>query len=215
MHLNRRQFPNLKPGTEGSKMERRDGEEAVAFQVVDKRSFCNPDSVAADGQSVPKKPRYPTYVEELLAKVAAAERNLEEKKKLIDEEIVRTRTRLEADSQRRVELEKQKMLLPFLDILDNLERAINAATTGGKVDSLLEGVQMTASLLRSRFQALGVEPIPVIGQEFDPNVGQAVGIIEVTEPGSDGMVMDEVLRGYRMGDQLLRPARVRVGQYNS
>jgi molecular chaperone GrpE len=46
-------------------------------------------------------------------------------------------------------------------------------------------------------------------------VGQAVGIIEVTEPGSDGMVMDEVLRGYRMGDQLLRPARVRVGQYNS
>ena len=196
-------------------MERHEGEEAAAFQVIDRRSFCNPDGVATEGQSVPERPRYPSYVEELLAKVAAAERNLEEKKKLIDEEIVRTKIRLEADSQRRVELEKQKMLLPFLDVLDNLERAIDAAATGGNAHSLLEGVQITASLLRSRFQALGVEPIPVIGQEFDPNVGQAVGIIEVAEPGRDGMVMDEVLRGYRMGDQLLRPAHVRVGQYNS
>lgn len=196
-------------------MERREAEEAVAFQVIDKRSFCNPDSVATEDRKVPEKPRYPSYVEELLARVAAAERNLEEKKKLIEEEIVRTRTRLEADSQRSVELEKQKILLPFLDILDNLERAINAAATGGNIDTLLEGVQMTASLLRSKFQALGVEPIPVIGQEFDPNVGQAVGVIEVTEPGCDGMVVDEVLRGYRMGDQLLRPASVRVGQYIS
>ena len=196
-------------------MERREAEEAAAFQVIDKRSFCNPDSAGTEGGKVPEKPRYPSYVEELLAKVAAAERNFEEKKRLIDEEIARTRTRLEADSQRRVELERQKMLLPFLDILDNLERAINAAATSGDVDSLLEGVQMTASLLRSKFQALGVEPIPVIGQEFDPNVGQAVGVIEVTEPARDGMVVDEVLRGYRMGDQLLRPARVRVGQYSS
>jgi molecular chaperone GrpE (heat shock protein) len=107
------------------------------------------------------------------------------------------------------------MLLPFLDILDNLERAIDAAATGGNVDGLLEGVKMTASLLRSKFQALGVEPISVIGQDFDPNVGQAIGVVEVAEPSRDGIVMDEVLRGYRIGDQLLRPARVRVGQYNS
>ena len=195
-------------------MGRRDVEEAATFQVIDKRSFCNPASGATDSGSVPEKPRYPSYVEELLAKVAAAERNLEEKKKLIDQEMVRTRMRLQADSQREVELEKQKMMLPFLDVLDNLERVINAASTGGNVETLLEGVQMTASLLRSRFQALGVEPVPVIGQDFDPNVGQAVGIIEVTDPDHDGMVVDEVLRGYRIGDQLLRPARVRVGQYN-
>jgi molecular chaperone GrpE len=195
-------------------MDRSDAEEAAAFQVIDKRSFCSPDSEATDSGSVPEKPRYPSYVEELLAKVTAAERNLEERKKLIDQEIVRTRMRLEADSQREVELQKQKMLLPFLDVLDNLERAINAAATGGNVENLLEGVQMTASLLRSKFQALGVEPVPVIGQNFDPNVGQAVGIIEVTDPDRDGTVVDEVLRGYRIGDQLLRPARVRVGQYN-
>jgi molecular chaperone GrpE len=196
-------------------MEQRDGEEPVSFQVLDKRSFCNLDSVATDGQSAPEKPRYPTYVEELLARVAAAERNFEEKKKLIDEEIVRARTRLEADSQRQVELEKQKMLLPFLDVLDNLERAIGAAAERGNVDTLLEGVQITASLMRSKLKALGVEHISVIGQEFDPNVEQAVGVVEVAEPDRDGIVMHEVLPGYRLGDQLLRPARVRVGQYNS
>jgi molecular chaperone GrpE len=196
-------------------MERHDADEEVAFQVIDRRSFCNPDSLVADGQSMPEKPRYPSYVEELLAKLAAAEKNFEEKKKLIDEEIVRTKTRLEMDFQRRVEQEKRKMMLPFLDVLDNLERAVDAAGNGGNVDSLLEGVQITASLLLSKLQALGVEHIPVIGQEFDPNMEQAVGIVEVAEPDRDGVVMDEVLRGYRMGDQLLRPARVRVGQYNS
>ncbi len=197
------------------KMERRNEDEAAPFQVIDKRSFYHADGVAADGQSVPEKPRYPSYVEELLARVAAAERNLEEKKKLIDEEIARTKNRLETDSRREVEQEKQKLLLPFLEILDNMERAIDAAANAGNVESLLEGVKITADLLRSKLRTAGVEHIPVIGRQFDPNVGQAVGIIEVTAPDRDGIVVEEVLRGYRIGDQLLRPARVRVGQYNS
>ena len=71
---------------------------------------------------------------------------------------------------------------------------------------------MTASLFRSRLKALGVEAIPVLDQPFDPNQSQAVGTVEMSDLSRDGVVVEEVLRGYRLGDQLLRPARVRVGR---
>jgi molecular chaperone GrpE len=188
----------------------KDGQKAPAFQVIDKRHFLELDKLdlkaAADAQ-----PRYPTYVEELMARVKETERRFEERKSQIDQEIARTKTRLEADYTRRLELEKQKLLLPILDVLDNLERALFAATKSGSVDHLREGVEITTNLFRARLQALGVEPISLLGKTFDPNLGQAIATIEVAEEERDGVVLEEVLRGYKMGDQLLRPAQVRVG----
>ncbi len=185
-------------------------EQPPDFQVVDKRSFANLDGLPA-GAPVEEKPRYPTFVEELMAKLKAMEVRFEEKKKQIDEEIARTKTRLQSDYERKVEIEKQKIVLPFLEVLDNLERAILA--TEGERTHLLDGVRMTANLFRAHLKALGVEAIPVLNEAFDPNLGQAVGTVPVSDRSQDGIVVDEVLRGYRMGNQLLRPAQVRVGQF--
>ena len=183
----------------------------MEFQVVDKRHFANPDSIPIE--SLPEeKPRYPTFVEELMARVKETERRFEEKKKQLDEEIVRTKARLEADYERKLEIAKQNMLLPLLDVLDNLERASAAATETGNVDGLLKGVELTIDLFRARLQSLGVEHIAVLNQPFDPNLGQAVGVVEVNDSHRDGLVVEELLPGYKMGDQLLRPAQVRVGQ---
>jgi hypothetical protein len=64
--------------------------EPAEFQVIDKRQFVNLDLDAMDASTVPEeKPRYLTYVEELLARMAETERRFQEKKKQIDEEIVR------------------------------------------------------------------------------------------------------------------------------
>ena len=186
--------------------------EALDFQVVDKRPFANLDKV--DLGAVPEeKPRYPTYVEELMARMAETERRFQEKKKQIDEEISRTKARLEADFNRKLDLEKQKIILPFLEILDNLQRAMNAASQAGTVEHLLEGVQMTAGLFLSKLQSIGVERIPALGQPFDPNLEQAVGTVKVSDPGRDGIVLDEVQPGYSMDGQLIRPAHVRVGRF--
>jgi len=183
----------------------------MEFQVVDKRHFANPENIPVD--SLPEeKPRYPTYVEELMARVTETERRFEEKKQQLDEEISRTKARLEADSERNLELAKQTMLLPLLDVLDNLERATQAGAEARNLDSLLQGVELTVDLFRARLQTLGIEHIPVMHEPFDPNLGQAIGVVEVSDPGHDGVVMEEVLAGYRMGDRLLRPAQVRVGQ---
>jgi molecular chaperone GrpE len=185
--------------------------EPLDFQVVDKRHFVNLDSIDTATLSE-EKPRYPTYVEELMARVAETERKFQEKKKQIDEEISRTKTRLENDFERKLQLEKQKLVLSFLEILDNLQRAMDAASQAGTVEHLLEGVQMTADVFRSKLQSLGVESIPALNQPFDPNLEQAVGTVKVKEASQDGIVLEELQSGYIMEGQLLRPAQVRVGR---
>ena len=183
----------------------------VNFNVTDKRQFVNLEAI--DKKTLAEeKPRYPSYVEELMGRMAETERKFQEKKQQIDAEIGRTKARLESDFERRLALEKQQIILPFLDIMDNLQRALDSAALAGTVEHLLEGVQMTANLFRSKLQAIGVEAIPALNQPFDPNLEQAVGTVKVQDAESDGVVVEEVQSGYCMNGQLLRPAQVRVGR---
>ena len=186
--------------------------ETPQFQVIDKRKFANPDKIDTNSASE-EKPRYPTYVEELMGRLKETERQFQEKKKQIDEEIGRVRTRLETDYERKLDLEKQKLALPFLEVLDNLQRALDAAEKTGSIDNLSQGVQMTAKLFNAKLQAIGVEVIPSLDQPFDPNLAQAVSMVTVTESAKDGVVLEEIQTGYTMQGQLLRPAQVRVGQF--
>ena len=189
-------------------------DEPQPFQVIDRRPFANLDSLPLQAP-VEEKPRYPTYVEELQARVSDTQRRFEEMKSQMQQDVERTRARLHADFERRVQLEKRNMILPMLDVLDNLERAIAAAGTAKAVDTLRQGIEMTAGLFRSKLRSLGVEPIEVLNRPFDPHEGQATATVPVTSPELDGIVVDEVTRGYRMGDQILRPAEVRVGSYRA
>lgn len=189
------------------------GAEQESFRVVDKRHFIDLPEKPVDGPAE-EKPRYPTFVEELVDRLAQTERRFEERKAQIDEEIRRTRERLETDYNRRLLLEKQNILLPFLEILDNLERALTAAGPDGD-PQLVRGIRLTVDLFLAKLQALSVEPIRALGEPFDPNLAQAVGSVAVDDPAMDGLVVEEVLRGYRMGEMLLRPAQVRVGSFHS
>jgi molecular chaperone GrpE len=188
-------------------------EEPVHFRVVDKRHFVEGDADKSGAVAAEVKPRYPTFVEELMARVAETERRFKEKVAQINQETARTNARLEADYERKLALATQHLLLPFLDVLDNLERALQTAPAGGGNEDLLEGLKMTVGLFLSRLRTQGVEPIEVLNQPFDPNVSQAVGVVPVADQAKDGLVVEEALRGYRMGDALLRAAQVRVGRY--
>jgi molecular chaperone GrpE len=194
-------------------MDKRETHEAAAsrFNVVDKRKFVNTDVV--DVNSIEEeKPRYPSYVEELMAKVKETERQFQEKKKQIDEEIGRVRARLETDFEQRVEEERCRLALPFLEVLDNLERAVEASMKNTSVEHLREGVEMTAHLFRTKLRAIGVEAVTSMSRPFDPNVAQAVGMVPVSDAAEDGMVVEELQIGYTIGNRLLRPAHVRVGR---
>lgn len=97
-------------------------EEAAEFRVIDKRHFATADDLPAAVGPLEERPRYPSFVEELMARVNETERRFREKVKQVDQETARTRARLEAEYERKLSLSKQDLLLPFLDVLDNLER---------------------------------------------------------------------------------------------
>ena len=100
-----------------------------------------------------------------------------------------------------------ELLSQFLPVLDNLERALDAAEhhDEGKV---LGGVRLTKNLFVDLLRAIGVEEIDTVGAEFDPRVHEAV----LTQPSDqkEGTVTVVLERGYRQGDRVLRPARVAV-----
>ncbi len=188
-------------------------EDTAEFRVVDKRPFAGIDATAPADEPVEVKPRYPTFVEELMARVAETERRFAERVKLVDQETARCKVRLEADYERKLVLARQSLVLPFLDVLDNLERALSAASAGGNKEDLLQGLRITADLFRATLRAHNIEPLEVLNQPFDPSLSQAVGVVPAAEPDKDGLVVDVVLPGYRMENNLVRPAQVRVAQY--
>jgi molecular chaperone GrpE len=101
-------------------------------------------------------------------------------------------------------VEALKSLLP---ILDSLDRALK--TTGISVQDFRSGIELIDKQFHDALAKLGVEPVPAEGEVFDPNLHQAVQMVD-TDEVADNHVIDELQRGYRIKDRLLRPAMVRV-----
>jgi len=98
-----------------------------------------------------------------------------------------------------------KSLLP---ILDSFERALKV---GGDSGEFRSGVELIYRQLQDALQKSGVQPIAAVGQPFDPRVHEAIEMVDTTEV-PDHHVMDELQRGYKYKDRLLRPAMVRVAR---
>lgn len=115
------------------------------------------------------------------------------------------------ESYNRMVGEVARKLLP---VLDNLRRALDAesslkATESEEFRHFLNGVELIYKQLNDVLEGLGVEPVAAVGQPFDPHVHEAV-VTEQTEEFEPDTVMQELVRGYRLGDKLLRPAVVKV-----
>lgn len=104
---------------------------------------------------------------------------------------------------------KEKVLRDFLDILDNLDRAM--AQVSDQTNPLVDGIRMVLSQIEQWFKGEGLTRIESLGKPFDPNVHEAVSQVE-TDGLPSGHVAQEVRRGYRWSDRLLRPAAVIVNR---
>jgi molecular chaperone GrpE len=122
-------------------------------------------------------------------------------------EMVNFKKRLERRYEEQVEEEKKHLLLKFLPVADNLERALNHANLND--DGLRDGIQLTYQELQHLLAQEGVEQMAPEGQPFDPSYHEAVAIIPTSKSEAD-TVIAEVQKGYLYRDQLLRPARVYV-----
>jgi molecular chaperone GrpE len=126
------------------------------------------------------------------------------------------RQRLEREKVRVLEAERTSLAQSLLDAADDLERALSAVRSTEEevpaLKDLVEGVRLSLAALHKRIAGLGAERIAVEGQPFDPQVAEAVDVVAVADTAQDGCVVQEVRAGYRIGDRVLRPARVRVGK---
>ena len=100
------------------------------------------------------------------------------------------------------------LIREILPVLDNLERALGVAPEGAD-DPFVQGVRLVHRDLEGMLARAGVEPIEAEGAAFDPNVHEALST-RPQEGAQPGTVLDVVEKGYRTGDQVVRPARVVV-----
>lgn len=99
-----------------------------------------------------------------------------------------------------------KLLLP---ILDSLDRALK--TKAASLEDFHSGIELIDKQFHDALAKLGVQPVEAVGESFDPNLHQAIQMVD-TDEAKDNQVLDELQRGYRLRDRLLRPAMVRVAR---
>ncbi len=125
------------------------------------------------------------------------------------------RERVTRDVERQFERRHEKLLLKFIDILDNLDRALEAAEQTYAGNPLIEGLILVRTQLLQTLQQEGLERIPVLGLPYDPAFSEAVGTQPVEDAEHDHVVVREMLRGYRLHGRVARASRVVVGQHRA
>lgn len=160
--------------------------------------------------------------EQVAALTAEVERLSHEREELMDLarrlqadfDNFRRRTREEAVEQRHTAA--ADLMRDLLPALDNLDRALEAGAQGGDAGTLRQGVALTRDQLFTALAAAGLEPVPAVGQRFDPNLHEALERAEAegrgvaSEGAQDLRVVEEFRRGYLVRGRLLRPSLVKV-----
>ena len=144
--------------------------------------------------------------EDRLAEVLGAYRELKQENEAYRERLTKT-------IQRRFDHRHEALLLKFIDILDNLDRALEAAQTSYAGEPLVEGLILVRTQLLGTLQDEGLERIPVLGLPFDPHVSEAVSTEDVGDPDHHHVVVKELMRGYRIAGKVARASRVVIGEY--
>ena len=194
--------------------------------VNDKRKFNSQgERISAEEDDTPKqqvKSMRETELENKLkeetarreaaeAKLVGVQAKFEEVKTQMERETQEMRGRMQKTLEDRAKQGQFSFLTTLLPVLDNLILAIDHAEKDSSLEHLLGGVKGTARSFEQALMSVGVEAVPSVGAEFNPEIHEAIDMVAV-EPENDGRITAEYSRGYKFGDRLLRPARVQVGK---
>jgi molecular chaperone GrpE len=147
--------------------------------------------------------RVEAEVNELKDRLARRQADFENYRKRVERERTETYSRVVAD-----------IAAKLLPVLDNLKRALESeaskeASESDEFRHFLSGVDLIYRQLDGIIEALGVTPVAAVGEQFDPHLHEAV-VTEPTDVYEPDTVTQEIVRGYRLGDKLIRPALVKV-----
>lgn len=200
-------------------------EETPELRTTDKRRFNQHGERVQEIDEEPKAPvKSPKEIEleanlkaetdrreAAEAKLIGVQAKFEEAKAGLEKETADMRARLMKTLEDRAKQAQFNFLTTLLPVLDNLNLAIAASEKDSSPEVLLGGVKGTARSFEQALMSVGVEAVPSIGADFDPEVHEAIDMTDV-DAENEGKVTAEYSRGYKFGDRLLRPARVQVGK---
>jgi molecular chaperone GrpE len=195
----------------------------IPVKVIDRRRWR--EDGQANPEAAPPASLKPTYVEELERRVAQAETQAQEllaKYRGAAQEFEDARARMRKELAKDAERNRRDVFVSLLEVVDNLDRAIDAATKtprpgSGQAgtaagDPLLQGVEMVRRQFLAKLEGFGVKRIDSEGHPFDPLMHEAVTTVIAADASTDGRIVGVIAHGYRIGDDVLRPALVAVGK---
>lgn len=141
---------------------------------------------------------------------AAREEAAQYKDKFLREraEMENFRKRQERNASERVQRNRRELLEKVLEVMDNLDRAMRYEDTMDR-EGMRQGLRMVQWQLNELLKGEGLSPVPTVGETFNPHVHEAIESVASAEQ-PEGTVIEEVRKGYMIGDEMLRPARVIV-----
>ena len=140
--------------------------------------------------------------------------NMEERFLRVNAEFENYKKRIHRENSERFKYFNLDLIKELLPSLDNLERAIAHAKSENKdFDSMIEGLEMVNKMTHEVFEKFGVSRIDTVGEIFDPNIHQAVGVVQ-SDSVPENHIVEECLGGYLLHDRIIRPAMVRVSGKN-
>ena len=182
-----------------------------AFRVEDRRHWTHG---AEESSAEAAPPRAPALLDEYRLRAESAEQKLQEyieAFKQFRREQDEFRERLGRDVDRRVELKFGALLQELLETLDDIDLALEHAGDVPQAAPLARGLELARKRFLEALERHGVQQFAP-GGEFDPNEAEAVRVDAVSDPSRAGAVTQVLRSGYRLGERVIRPARVAVGR---
>ena len=152
--------------------------------------------------------------EDLLEKERTKAKNMEERYLRVNAEFENYKKRMIRESSDRFKYFNLDLIKELLPSLDNIDRAISHAKRDNTdVESMIVGLEMVTKMTNEVFEKFGVTKVKTVGEQFDPNIHQAVGVDD-SDSAPDNQVVEECLKGYTLHGRIIRPAMVRVSGKN-
>ena len=150
-------------------------------------------------------------LEEEINTLTETNKGLEEKVKLAQAELINYRRRKDEETEGLLKFANQGIITDLLPIIDNFERFLSHSEDSEEIKKYSVGIKMIYNNLKDILKQYGVEEINRVGQSFNPNLEQAL-LVENDSSKEDDIVLEVLLKGYKLKDRVIRPASVKINQ---
>lgn len=193
------------------------------FKKVDRRTRLTDEGEDAamgaaepGAEEAPLSDDKPSYVQQLEERTRRAEeqlaRYIQAYKSEVEGELQKRLDRLQREAQRELDRLRGELAVELVEVLDNLDRSLDALSAGADQASLGQGLALVREQFKGTLGHMGVSALAAAGAPFDPRLHEAAAMAPVTDPALDGHVVAVLKEGYLLGERVIRPAVVQVGR---